>query len=69
MTLTLPQAVKERAKALRSMRYWWAQQGPIACGVCADQDELFTAIREFMDADADMRRAQSELAAGALPNA
>lgn len=65
----LPAAVKERGAALRNLRYWWRQCGPIGYPLGDEQEELVLAVKRFMDADDAMRAAQSELAAGVPPNA
>ena len=67
----LPAAVKERAKALRNLRYWWKRTGPLDTDTAetVEDEELMMAVKRFMDADEAMRAAQSDLAAGVPPNA
>ena len=55
--MTVSEAMQARVDALRELRQWWASEGPLACGPCADQEELFAAVREFMDADRAVRDA------------
>ena len=53
--MTVSEAMQARVDALRELRQWWASEGPLACGPCADQENLFAAVREFMDADRAVR--------------
>ena len=58
-------AVEERGAALRNLRYWWQQCGPLGYPLGDEQEELVLAIKRFMDADEELRAAQSALAVAA----
>ena len=58
MTAAIHEATLARDEALVDLRAMWISEGPLACGPCADQENLFAAIRKFMECDRALRDAE-----------